>query len=176
MMRQKFLPWATLKPLALSITLFCALLAMAPVASAQQACGALHVDNAWVRVVPGAAVSAGYFELTNPGDAAVTVKAISSPQFGRAHMHESIAGDNGTTTMKPVSAVTVAPGQALSFAPGGYHLMLFKPQRKLVPGDTVTLQLTCSGTGHRQVTAEVRSMVPMSNHNKSMDMHMDHNG
>jgi len=159
-------------PGMLVLCLCCSLSLLAPAALAAPACGALQVSNAWVRVVSGAPVAAGYLEMHNPGDTAITVVAVASPQFGRVHMHESITDDNGMTTMQPIASVSVAAGQRLAFAPGGYHLMLFDAQRKLASGDHVTLQLQCAGADDRlQVTAEVRSMMPK--HDNGMHMHHD---
>src|SRR5699024_1098625 len=122
------------------------------------------------RVMPGAPVAAGYFQLDNPGDTAITVVALSSPQFKRVHMHESLTGDDGTASMKPIDSVTVPAGQSLSFAPGGYHLMLFDAGQELAPGDEVTLQLQCKGADDElEVTARVRSLMPMGD-----NMHMHH--
>lgn len=158
----------------LGLCLCCGLSLLTPTVFAAQACGALQVANAWVRVVPGAPVAAAYFDLNNAGDKAITVVTLSSPQFGRVHMHESLTGDDGMATMQPVASVTVAAGQSLAFAPGGYHLMMFEPEQELAPGDKVTLQLQCEGAdGRRTVTAEVRSMMPRDD---GMDMQHGHAG
>lgn len=144
---------------------------LAPVALAAPACGDLQVDNAWVRVVPGAPVAAGYFELHNPGASTITVTAVASPQFGRVQMHESMTDDKGMATMQPVDSVTLAGGQSLAFAPGGYHLMLFNAQQSLQPGDEVTLQLQCDDAdARRTVTAVVRDSMPAD----AGDMAMPH--
>jgi len=159
---------------ALGLCLWCGLSLLTPAVFAAQACGALQVANAWVRVVPGAPVAAGYFDLSNAGDTAMTIVALSSPQFGRVHMHESLTGDDGMATMQPVASVTVPAGQSLAFAPGGYHLMMFEPEQELAPGDKVTLQLQCEGADDRlAVTAEVRSMMPMDD---GMNMQHGHHG
>lgn len=160
----------------LGLCLYCGLALLAPAALAAPACGALQVTNAWVRVVPGAPVAAGYFDLNNTGNQAVTVEALASPQFGRVHMHESMTGDDGMATMQPIDSVTVAPGQRLAFAPGGYHLMMFDAKQQLEPGDTVTLQLQCDGSDDRlAASAEVRSMMPMGDADMNMQ-HMHHGG
>lgn len=160
---------------ALFLCLFGGLFGTAQTTMAAQACGTLQIEHAWVRVVPGAPVSAGYFDLMNPGNAAITVSAISSPQFARVHMHESIVQANGMATMKPVDAVIVAPGQTVSFAPGGYHLMMFDAVEQLAPGDSVTLNVTCDGSDNtRAITAEARSMTSTDDDNVKMDHgHMD---
>lgn len=156
--------------------------AVAAAAPAAQACSALQVDQAWLRVVPGAPVSAGYFTMANTGDAAVTLLAVSSPQFGRAHMHESLVDADGMATMQPVDAVTIEPDATVAFAPGSYHVMLFQPQTQLAAGDAVTLQLQlqCGGAAvQREVTAVVRDTMGAGSQHQGMkhgDMDMDMHG
>lgn len=154
-----------------ALALCLALLGAAQAVAAAPACGALAVDNAWVRIVPGAPVSAGYFELSAGGDAAITLEAVTSPQFGRVHMHRSTVDDNGMASMTPVAAVTVKPGETVAFAPGGYHLMMFEPVAGLAAGDSVTLELHCRGFDTpRAITAEARTMPPAGGER----MHMGH--
>lgn len=158
--------------------LFWASLFMASATAAEQACGALEVKNAWLRVVPGAPVSAAYFDLENSGDAAVTLVAVSSPQFERASMHDSVVGDDGMATMQPVAAVVIPSGDRVAFAPGGYHVMLFEPTQALAPGDSVALQLQCNGQqALREVTAVVRDVMGSGQQDMNGDhdhMHMQH--
>lgn len=125
---------------------------------ATAACNALAVTDAWVRATPGMRIMSGYFEVTNNGDAAVRLTAVSSPQFARAGMHESVVDDSGMARMRPVDALTLAPGETLAFAPGGYHVMLHEPRQPLAPGDTVTLTLHCGTTAATAVTAPVQRM------------------
>lgn len=173
-MQQKFSIGRYRLRAALVLCLCAGLGGLAPAALAAPACGDLQVDNAWVRVVPGAPVAAGYFELHNPGSSAITVTTVASPQFGRVHMHESLTDDEGMATMQPVDSVTVAAGQSLAFAPGGYHLMLFNAEQPLQPGDDVTLKLQCADADAvRTVTATVRDAMP--DHGGGMAMpHQQH--
>ena len=54
--------------------------------------------------------------------------------------------------MLHVDRVDVPAGGKVAFAPGGYHLMLMQPARKLAPGERVPV--TLEFLGGRQVTAE----------------------
>lgn len=146
---------------------------------ANAACDALAVKDAWVPTAPpGVTVLAGYFEATNTGDEMVELTAVSSPQFERAHMHRSVVDDSGTASMQPVEAVTLAPGQTITFGPGSYHVMLFKPVKTLKVGDTVTLALHCAvPESTLTVTAELRKRMSLetriSDH-EHMQHDMDH--
>lgn len=116
----------------------------------------LQVNQPWVREAPpGASVQAAYMQLHNGGQTALKVIAISSPDFARVEMHRTEMKD-GMARMLPVKSLDLAPGETLSLAPGGYHLMLFEPHRALRAGDRVQLQLQLEDGGSVAVEAPVR--------------------
>jgi len=82
---------------------------------------------------PGAA----YFTLANSGEKAVTIAAIAVDGAAKAEMHQTTGGQ-----MAPVDKAEVAPGAALKFAPGGYHVMLFELDPKLAAGGTAEITVT----------------------------------
>lgn len=143
-------------------------------ARADGGCDALSVADAWIRAPAGGApVMGGYMQVTNTGTQAVTLAAVSSPQFDHVQMHESTVNDQGMASMQPVAKVVVAADETVAFAPGGYHLMLFDPQQALAAGDTVTLMLQCAAGGTTQVSATVRDMLPNSKKNMQHMHHAD---
>ena len=114
-----------------------ALLAM-PLAHACQ----LEAGDPWIRAAPPTAgVMAGYVSLSNPGTDAVAVTAASSPAFGAIELHE-MAMDGDVMRMRPVQRIEVPAGGEVKLAPGGLHLMLFRPVAPLAVGDSATLSLT----------------------------------
>lgn len=155
----------------LSALLLCAGFAGA----AHAACDGLTVTDAWVPAAPpGVTAMAGYFEATNATDAAIELTAVSSPQFDRAHMHRSVVDDSGMASMQPVDTVTLAPGETVTFGPGGYHVMLFDPVDTLEPGDSVTLALHCGDPeSSLTVAAELRKRTPMEARTGHGDMGHD---
>lgn len=128
-------------------------------------CQGLAVSDAWVREAPpSAAVQAAYFVLKNSGAKEVLVSAISSPDFERAEMHETVSAD-GSTRMQPVANVVLAPGAEVEFAPGGKHLMLFGPHQQYVQGDRVQLQFVCGAQREQlPINAAVRRAEPTAGH------------
>ncbi len=101
----------------------------------------LVISNAWVRQPPpGTDVLAGYATLENRGEAQIEIEAVSSPSFGAIEIHRTVV-DNGIARMQPVTRLVIEPGQQLALAPGSYHLMLFRPQGKLSPGQQIELTL-----------------------------------
>lgn len=121
------------------LRLAAALLLMA--GTVAHAAGRLTVEDAWIRAAPpGAMMLAGYMALGNTGDAPVVLVAADSDAFGDVSMHRTVE-EGGVARMRPLERVTVAPGQRVTFAPGGMHLMLMQPKRALHPGDKVAIRL-----------------------------------
>ena len=84
----------------------------------------LRVDNAWIRTpVADRTVTAGYCDITNTGSAPVAITGFSGEGL-RVEIHETIDED-GMMRMRPVPSLHLGPGETVSLAPGGKHLMLF---------------------------------------------------
>lgn len=140
------------------------------------ACDGLTVEHAWVPAAPpGVTVMAAYFHATNSSDATINLTGVSSPQFKHADMHKTVIDDAGSASMQAVGTVTLAPGESISFEPGGYHVMLFNPAKTLASGDAVTLELHCGDAQAVQtVTAEVHDRSSMAMDMSDHHGHMDH--
>ncbi|MES1940039.1 hypothetical protein T5B8_07338 [Salinisphaera sp. T5B8] len=128
-------------------------------------CGSLRVEQPWVRAAPaGADVMGAYFTLANDGEDKVVVNGVSSTQFDRAEMHETVVNDNGQASMQPIEKVVVGPGEEVVFESGGRHVMLFSPSQPYAAGDQVELILACgSENAELPVAATVRADGPGTN-------------
>ena len=105
------------------------------------AAGHLVVENAWIRnAPPGTAMMAGYGVLHNIGDAPVTVTGAESADFGSASLHKS-TNSNGTEHMQPLGDITIKPGERVTFAPGGNHIMLMQPKKELRLDESVPIHI-----------------------------------
>ena len=114
------------------------------------------VRDAWVREAPpGAAVLAAYFTLENPGSKAEKLVAVSCPDFNKVEIHATEIRD-GVARMRALTALSIPPHAEVKLAPGGYHLMLLQPQRALVAGMNVKLQLRFESGTRLTVIAPVR--------------------
>ncbi len=100
----------------------------------------LKVTDARLRLLPGDLPAAGYFSLSNTSGGDVVLIGAESPAFERVTVHQSTQ-DKGMTSMKPVPQLELAPGDAVEFAPGGYHLMLMERRGPIALGDEVTVTL-----------------------------------
>lgn len=78
-----------------------------------------------------------YFTLTNTGDKAGTLAAVSIDGAAKAEMHETKGGK-----MSSVPQIEVAAGGTIKFEPGALHVMAFELDDKLVAGGTAEMTLT----------------------------------
>lgn len=123
-----------MKTLAASLLLFSGLL---------QACEGLEITDAWIREAPpGSMMTAAYAKLRNTGNQLLIVDGTFSSEFGGAELHRTVLED-GISRMLARQTIELLPGQRQTLEPGGYHLMLFRPNRPLKTGDKVPLALRC---------------------------------
>lgn len=98
-------------------------------------------DVSVLEPMAGMDMTAGYFVLENRGDETIRITSVTSPQFGRVEMHETVV-ENDIARMRRLAEIVIAPGERVTFEPGGMHLMLFEPRRPL---DSVTLDFSDDG-------------------------------
>ena len=101
----------------------------------------LATEGAWIREAPpNATAMAGYVRIDNPSKTDQALVGAESAAFGAIEMHRTIIKDE-VSRMQKQQSVPVPAGDAVSFEPGGHHLMLFRPQRPLKAGDKVMVTL-----------------------------------
>ena len=116
----------------------------------------IAVTDAWVRMpAPGMGVAAGYFNITNRGPAPVDLVDAHTDAAESVQIHaESHNGD--MMQMRRLSTVTLPPGESVSFAPGGTHLMLLGFAAVTSPEIPITLRF--SDGSQRVVEFETRAL------------------
>ncbi len=133
----------------------CLILALAPIAPATEEAG-VSVRDAWVREAPpGVSMMAGYMVLQNKTSRPQALVAASSSVFETVMIHRSVT-KQGMTGMEHTPKIELLPNASLLFAPGGYHLMLLNPKRRLHSGDRVEIVLEFRGGLVVPVAYEVR--------------------
>lgn len=118
---------------------------------------AITVRDAWIRppVVAGRP-GALYFVIENKGKQADKLLSVSTPGAKEAEMHQSLQ-EGGVMTMAMVDWVDVPANGTLTFAPMGYHVMLYEVDASVTPGARIPATLTFSAAGPITIEAEVRS-------------------
>lgn len=154
----------------LMISLFAAL--VSGVVPLTRGADSLHWEEAWIRSVPpGAAVAAAYGKLVNHSAASVTVTGITSPLGAEAQMHDVVV-EGDQRRMVRIDSVALLSGEALTFTPGGRHIMLLDIQNPPEEGSMV--QLCAIAAPHPDTCTDA----PVQRQGPSMpsDMPSDHAG
>lgn len=119
---------------------------IAVLAAAAAVATTLSARDGWIREAPpGASALAGYVILSNAGSAPARCDSVSGPDFGAAELHRTVV-ENDVSHMLRDQAVDIPPEGSAQLAPGGLHVMLFRPARALHAGDTTTLTFHCAAT------------------------------
>ncbi len=135
------------------ITLFASL---ALLFSANVFADSLTINNAWSpEAPPTARVMAGYMDIHNNGNKEILVEKVTSPQFKTIEIHRTVE-KNGMSMMVWQPHVHVPAGKVTKLEPGGKHLMLMHPVKRLKAGDKIKLILYLSNHQQQTVIATVR--------------------
>jgi copper(I)-binding protein len=130
-----------------------------PSLAQQTKAGDLVIDHAWTRATPGGAdVGIGYLTIENKGAVPDRLTGASTPAAAKAELHE-MSMDNGVMKMRPVKdGLPIPPGQSVTLAPGGLHLMLMGLKIPFKEGGKVPLTLQFEKAGKVEVTLDVQSV------------------
>ncbi|WP_293911847.1 copper chaperone PCu(A)C [Deinococcus sp.] len=139
-----------------------------PAASARMAtqlAPSVQVSGLYVAAVPSVATeSAAYLTLKNTGKTALILTGVSSPaaRVGMLMTMKRMGAPGNAldmTAMKMVTDFALRPGQSLTFAPSGAHLMLSRLTGPLsVVGQTVPITLNFRGGAVLRLAAPVRRL------------------
>jgi copper(I)-binding protein len=117
--------------------------------------GDLLVSHAWTYEVAAMAHAADvYLTIENQGDAPDRLIA-ASVDFAKEVEIQAPVVEDGVLKTATVQAVEIAPGQTLTFQPGGVHLVLQSVQRMFEHGQHFDLALTFERAGTVEVEVEV---------------------
>lgn len=100
--------------------------------------------QAWSRPAVAGSTAAGYVTLVNHGSSPQTLTGVASPLAASVQIHSSsMAG--GVMRMAQVDKAVIPAGGQLTFAPGGWHLMLMGLKRPVKAGDSIPATLRFAG-------------------------------
>ncbi len=117
--------------------------------------GDIEIDHPWSREAPPTAtVIAGFFQLKNNAQLDDYLISASTPVAKRVEIHTHEMSD-GMMQMKQIDRVKVAAQETVMFKPGGYHLMIFNPEKAYKQGERFPMTLTFQNAGEVQVELAV---------------------
>ncbi len=101
----------------------------------------LFVDHAWVRLAAVQGRPAAAYFTVHGGPAAHTLINVSTDIAIRSEMHQTEV-DGTTSSMVPISNVSIPAETAVEFKPGAMHVMLSNVNPGIKPGGSITLTFT----------------------------------
>ena len=119
-------------------------LAGSPLAALAQDRSDARIEQPWARASIGTSrPSAAYLTAENRGSAPVRIVGVETPVAGRAEIHR-IARNGDVLSMQPAGDIEILPGERVTLAPGGLHVMLMKLKEPIIKGSTFPLVLRFS--------------------------------
>lgn len=116
----------------------------------------LEISDARLVLPPVAGNPAAvYFDVRNTGERNYAIRRADIAGAETSDIHGSMEM-NGQMTMSGVGQVLVNAGQSESFKPGGFHVMAFGLDPKLVAGGTTEMTLTVVGGKTKTFPLEIR--------------------
>lgn len=95
----------------------------------------LEIDDAWIAEAPPVSkVMAAYMEIENETAQDRQAVSLECKEFARAEFHRTIEED-GIASMQHQQVLDIPANTELELEPGGYHIMLFNPARRLLAGN-----------------------------------------
>jgi copper(I)-binding protein len=119
--------------------------------------GPIHVADAKARPTAPGGTGVVYMIVMNHGAADDDLTGLSTPIADKAEMHRT-ATENGVMRMDAVADLPVKANGALTFGPGGLHVMLTGLKQPLKLGDRFPLTLNFAKAGAVAVTVSVQQI------------------
>ncbi len=127
------------------------------VVAADFAIGELTVSHPKIRETAKSAMAgAGYLAITNNGPTADVLLAVEA-DFPRVMLHDTVM-EGDVAKMEHLMSVGIAPGETITFEPGGRHIMFMGLNGDpLEAGETVPAVLIFETAGRLDVVFDVVS-------------------
>lgn len=116
----------------------------------------LVIEDAWIAEAPPVSkVMAAYMRFNNSGEKAIEIIHAESELYSSIEFHET-KQENGIARMIRHDTFNIPANNKLELMPGGPHMMLFNPTKRLTEGDTVSIKLTTNNNKIKTVTLPVK--------------------
>lgn len=120
------------------------------------AAGTMKASHAWTPQTSAMAHAVEvYLTITNEGEEADRLVAAATDFTQDAVFQAPLLGEDGTLKVREVAAIELAPGQQITFQPGGLVIVLNDVKQVLTAGDEFHLDLTFEKAGFLEVEVVV---------------------
>jgi copper(I)-binding protein len=114
------------------------------------------VSHAWTEETGETSHSVDVFlTIENQGDAAVRLVAATTGFSDAGRFQAPVLGDDGALAIREVPAIEVAPGQTVTFQPGGVHIVLPNVKQGFEGGEHFDMTLDFGEAGTVAIEVEV---------------------
>ena len=121
--------------------------------------GALEIGHPWARATPPTApTGGGYLSVKNTGTEPDRLISASSPVAGAVQVHEMKMEGNVMRMRELDGPLEIKPGETVTLAPGGLHLMMMGLKAPLKQGEKIPLTLVFEKAGKIDVELLVEAM------------------
>lgn len=128
--------------------------------------GALEIGHPWARATPPTApTGGGYLSIKNTGTEPDRLLSASSPAAGTVQVHD-MKMEGSVMRMREHGPLEIKPGETVTLAPGGMHLMMMGLKAPLKQGETVPLTLVFERAGKIDVELSVVAMGATPGHHQ----------
>jgi hypothetical protein len=117
------------------------------------------ISGGWVRLAPGMPMGAGFGVIRNTCRGPIEITGVHSSDFADASLHETRI-EGGMSRMRAVTSFIVPVGRTVELRPGGLHLMLMEPRRRVAPGERVRVEFLLRDGRRIAADLPVRATAP----------------
>ncbi|MGF1563158.1 MAG: copper chaperone PCu(A)C [Geminicoccaceae bacterium] len=118
--------------------------------------GDLHISHIWTEETGETAHAIEvYLTVENEGDTADRLIAAQTEFSQPGVFQASVLGADGALQVADVPSIEIAPGQMITFQPGGVHIVFNDVQRHLEGGEHFDMVLTFEQAGVVEVEVEI---------------------
>ena len=121
--------------------------------------GTLEIGHPWTRATPPTApTGGGYLSIKNTGTEPDRLISASSPAAETVQVHE-MKMEGNVMRMRPLEgALEIKPGETVTLAPGGMHMMMMGLKGPFKQGERVPLTLVFEKAGKIDIEMVVVAM------------------
>ncbi len=149
------------------LALLALLLIASPAVAQDYKLGALEIGHPWARATPPTApAGGGYLSVKNTGTEPDRLISISSPAAQTVQLHEMKMEGNVMRMRELDGPLEIKPGETVTLAPGGMHLMMMGLKGPLKQGEKVPLTLVFEKAGKIDVELVVVAIGASPHHHE----------
>lgn len=122
------------------------------------------ISDAWIpEQPPGAMANAVFLHMKNPTDKPEALVKAAAPGFRQVQLHKSVKV-NGMHKMIEQKEIIIPAHGETDLAPGGFHIMLIGPEKRLQAGNKLPVTLTFADGTHETIDVPVKKRSAMMKH------------